>query len=113
MNDKQKKALEGYNHFISLRSHNLELATFADLINRRAEIIQKYNYTDELNKLKMAIDTRTSNFIRLNSELEVMLKKLIDLGINDRSDELKKIIALNKESITSGSNYLKNLSIIK
>jgi hypothetical protein len=98
---------------IELSSMDVQLGAIEDLVKRRMEIIQKYNYTDELNKLKLAIDTRMSFFTRLNNDIAPILKQLKDLGITDKADELKKVMDLNSESIKFGEINYKYASSIK
>jgi len=98
---------------VELSSMDVQLGAIEDLVKRRMEIIQKYNYTDELNKIKLAIDTRMSFFTRLNNDIAPILKQLTDLGVTDKAAELKKIMDLNSEHIKIDNSNLKNAQAIK
>ena len=92
---------------------DVRLGAIDDLIKRRSEIVQKNNYSDEVSRLKLAIDSRRASFTRLNNDIAPVLKQLRDLGVTDKASELKKIMDLNSESIKLDESNLKNVQAIK
>jgi SMC interacting uncharacterized protein involved in chromosome segregation len=91
MNDKQKKALEGYNHFISLRSHNLELG----LVDEIKAGLQQYtalkggidkvknNAKTAVIKYSDSVKVAAQNANKVIASIVELDKKAKDLGLAD------------------------------
>lgn len=108
MNDKQKKALEGYNHFISLRSHNLELGTIDDiakLLNISTNYIgEAGRVTENINKLSNIINSVVDDIDNMQTQLSNVDGKLANLG-GFVQDSLKAISMLEQKTKELGIDY--------
>jgi hypothetical protein len=93
MNDKQKKALEGYNHFISLRSHNVELGII-----------------DELKASKAEVSARLEAGIKSAASFESKFKDLKD-QLNKESLYMEKIYLESRKKLYDAETKVKELGI--
>lgn len=121
MNDKQKKALEGYNHFISLRSHNLELANLQDVDSFLAAANkEQLDATSELTKAKQMLTGIVNKFIaattNYNSALKVaddIAKQVKSLGLDMPPDLAKKQSFLKEKSKSISKEFVRIRAIEK
>lgn len=93
MNDKQKKALEGYNHYISLRSHNVELGII-----------------DELKASNAEVSARLEAGIKSAASFESKFKDLKD-QLNKESLYMEKIYLESRKKLYDAETKVKELGI--
>ena len=91
----------------------VELSIIDDFQKERGDLIVKSNISNEIAKLIAISDYNKAAFNRLLDRQKIALKQLTDLGLTEISNELKKYMALNAESVKSSERVSSILNSIK